>query len=342
MRGATQAAQAPDGGQDFNPRSPCGERLQLVHFFTVTAQFQSTLPMRGATTSKRWCRRIRWISIHAPHAGSDCSGLVSGPKRRISIHAPHAGSDRVPGPGGTVQHDFNPRSPCGERPVKAGTLTADALFQSTLPMRGATNGSWFTGIPTRDFNPRSPCGERPEVPKWTLIGGAISIHAPHAGSDMQFTAVVTSFEISIHAPHAGSDDLLRRFYCPRTYFNPRSPCGERHPSWPPWAGPSKFQSTLPMRGATRTHPQTGFGGVISIHAPHAGSDPIERSSWPSTKNFNPRSPCGERPGFTADVIKAARISIHAPHAGSDGNLEHRIYFYRYFNPRSPCGERLPK
>ena len=35
----------------------------------------------------------------------------------ISIHAPHAGSDEGKAKGHGVDCDFNPRSPCGERPL---------------------------------------------------------------------------------------------------------------------------------------------------------------------------------------------------------------------------------
>ena len=36
--------------------------------------------------------------------------------------------------------------------------------------------------------------------------------------------------------------------------------------------------------------------LISIHAPHAGSDKGAYFSFASGKHFNPRSPCGERHG----------------------------------------------
>ena len=35
---------------DFNPRSPCGERRYVSHMSVRHQRFQSTLPMRGATT----------------------------------------------------------------------------------------------------------------------------------------------------------------------------------------------------------------------------------------------------------------------------------------------------
>ena len=79
-----------------------------------------------------------------------------------------------------------------------------------------------------DFNPRSPWGERPLMAFEKEKIKAISIHAPRGGSDgALFTIAVTRF-ISIHAPRGGSDLASTiPLYCP-TYFNPRSPWGERH------------------------------------------------------------------------------------------------------------------
>ena len=58
-------------GADFNPRSPCGERLaKCVANFTL-AIFQSTLPLRGATIDYANQEGVTLISIHAPLAGSD-------------------------------------------------------------------------------------------------------------------------------------------------------------------------------------------------------------------------------------------------------------------------------
>ena len=57
--------------------------------------------------------------------------------------------------------------------------------------------------------------------------------------------------ISIHAPRAGSDlqdDVV--FVRFRAHFNPRSPCGERHLRCGAGCAAKRFQSTLPVRGAT--------------------------------------------------------------------------------------------
>ena len=103
---------------------------------------------------------------------------------------------------------------------------------------------------------------------------------------------------------------------------------------------SRFQSTLPGWGATRSSPAASR----------------------ISKHFNPRSPDGERPGQVPQPAESRSISIHAPRMGSDVtwcrsvpdllyisihaprmgsdvspvNAAPRLF---YFNPRSPDGER---
>ena len=57
-----------------------------------------------------------------------------------------------------------------------------------------------------------------------------------------------------------------------SYFNPRSPCGERQNRYIRCDGPLAFQSTLPLRGATDKLREDLTAEIISIHAPLAGSD----------------------------------------------------------------------
>ena len=80
------------------------------------------------------------ISIHAPREGSDPEGCHWGQLYQISIHAPREGSD----PG------------CLDR------SGLQRVFQSTLPVRGATVAR----------------GLQKSLPR-------ISIHAPREGSDLQ-------------------------------------------------------------------------------------------------------------------------------------------------------------
>ena len=168
------------------------------------------------------------------------------------------------------------------------------VFQSTLPLRGAT-------------------GADPEA----KVRSAISIHAPLTGSDLIMLYSGWRIGISIHAPLTGSDQVRmfetspnrdfnprspygeRRPRCANTgdgrnfnprspygerpvsvitvlpnpgHFNPRSPYGERHLSPAIIITGDTFQSTLPLRGATLIMLYSGWRIGISIHAPLTGSD----------------------------------------------------------------------
>ena len=84
------------------------------------------------------------------------------------------------------------------------------IFQSTLPVRGATVSVNVNKLSTPHFNPRSPCGERLCHNDYQMLEYKISIHAPRAGSDSgHLVRICLIALISIHAPRAGSD-----FYAP--------------------------------------------------------------------------------------------------------------------------------
>ena len=146
-------------------------------------------------------------------------------------------------------------------------------------------------------------------------------------------------------------------------FNPRTPCGVRRYGCrhdhrrarisihAPLAGCDDgqaatdfatilFQSTHPLRGATRAPfpyfavqaisihaPLAGCdlpvvnaaakGYTISIHAPLAGCDPASLRRCTRNRNFNPRTPCGVRRSPYSRNGFAYNISIHAPLAGCD-------------------------
>ena len=123
----------------------------------------------------------------------------------VSIHAPRVGSDvlqRLPSRDGK---SFNPRSPCGERRAATWKPSSRAVFQSTLPVWGATGAS---------------CA--------LLLFVVVSIHAPRVGSDNTLILSIAPFHVSIHAPRVGSDSQRISAQAHGKGFNPRSPCGERH------------------------------------------------------------------------------------------------------------------
>ncbi len=169
------------------------------------SEFQSMLPVRGATDAAFDVIGRADISIHAPRAGSDpgrtgiqeqggdfnpcspCGERLFPSSRKlmqscISIHAPRAGSDRRQHFAEEVKKDFNPCSPCGERRYPDVSECQGIQFQSMLPVRGATpavlvspaNGLFQSMLPVR--------GATRGVDLFP-VQFRISIHAPRAGSD---------------------------------------------------------------------------------------------------------------------------------------------------------------
>ena len=123
--------------------------------------------------------------------------------------------------------------------------------------------------------------------------------------------------ISIHALLAESDPIWQRLRRPRGYFYPRSPCGERPVLLP--AGRLSWRISIHalLAESDPVPPPCGIPDRISIHALLAESDFAARPWESDTRDFYPRSPCGERPAL-------------------GGTTMPEVYFY----PRSPCGERL--
>ncbi|EFR40726.1 hypothetical protein HMPREF9162_2203 [Selenomonas sp. oral taxon 137 str. F0430] len=62
-------------------------------------------------------------------------------------------------------------------------------------------------------------------------------------------------------------------------FNPRAPCGARPGISSSSQSFSEFQSTRPVRGATRTVAAELGSRVVSIHAPRAGRDEAIESRY---------------------------------------------------------------
>ena len=122
---------------NFNPRSPCGERLKELEETGYLRRFQSTLPVWGATVGQGLNFQSVGISIHAPRVGSDPNAESPGGNQPISIHAPRVGSDE-------------------------GREALQGLVGISIhaPRVGSDKTMKKTDVLTINFNPRSPCGER--------------------------------------------------------------------------------------------------------------------------------------------------------------------------------------
>ena len=172
--------------------------------------------------------------------------------KEISIHALLAESDSCFLHVQTSPHNFNPRSPCGERP---------SIFR--------------TSVCPKNFNPRSPCGERPchrglrPVPD--QFQSTLSLRRATDGNPQS----VAVYGISIHALLAESDRIAWVIeQSGLTNFNPRSPHGERHIRGRAAGSEDEFQSTLSSRRATAVRPIDGDALRISIHALLTESDSV--------------------------------------------------------------------
>ena len=170
--------------QNFNPRSPRGERhLRYMDDFLVI-EFQSTLPAWGATHAIRRIAVDGDISIHAPRVGSDAHARLTRPSGHSYFNPRSPRGERLQPLCPILSHlYFNPRSPRGERhwPIWASRI-AGSYFNPRSP-RGERLSMTKLSHALRYFNPRSPRGERRGHLLHGLWQPSISIHAPRVGSD---------------------------------------------------------------------------------------------------------------------------------------------------------------
>ena len=295
LRGATyRCGRLGRHGLDFNPRAPCGARPNQSsvwrdkHYFNPRApcgarphpppeppyckEFQSTRPLRGATTRPAVVTITPDISIHAPLAGRDVrspvcptGGKYFNPRApcgarlspmlagllalHISIHAPLAGRDRRICAVYDQGTPFQSTRPLRGATERLGALHRKPIFQSTRPLRGATPDSRPAWAGWPDFNPRAPCGARRFLNRYVFRRQIFQSTRPLRGATHQYRRQEMEQE---------------------------------------------FQSTRPLRGATEVDGGVVYEDGISIHAPLAGRDWQESAHRPNDCDFNPRAPCGAR------------------------------------------------
>mgnify|MGYP000065197519 CR=1 FL=1 len=235
--------------------------------------FQSALPVRGATETdfciggippnfnpRSPCGERRVVRVARTKGGY------------ISIHAPLAGSD-VHALAVSIENVISIHAPLAGSDYMAGATGITIVISIHAPLAGSDRvpGPWTPD--SRYFNPRSPCGERPRWTTERVLPLPFQSTLPLRGATSAPARRRRGSEISIHAPLAGSDSLDQ-------------------------VDPLILQISIhaPLAGSD-AHQLLHIGRVgISIHAPLAGSDWYWWQDCSSCRNFNPRSPCGERPG----------------------------------------------
>ena len=135
-----------------------------VFLFTLIG-FQSTHPLRDATSSIIKQVTKCQISIHAPLTGCDFNLLLILLLLRISIHAPLTGCDKeVLTSLERLSWNFNPRTPYGMRPVEnVQPFTVISYFNPRTPYGMRLSYQALTCPHLTNFNPRTPYGMRPRI-----------------------------------------------------------------------------------------------------------------------------------------------------------------------------------
>ena len=290
----------------FYPRSPCGERPNLLISEASANIFLSTLSLRRATaTCTIWAYTNKFLSTLS--------------LRRATVTA-HTWQ------GGTT--DFYPRSPCGERLFEPKHEHHNFRYFYPRSPCGERRGTLPRRCRSGLISIHALLAESDSI---RLAGAAsppnISIHALLAESDQLYinrTAKTVVFLSTLslrratnvritHNPGPGyfyprspcgerpicADHHKRRLRFLSTlslrrathivggagnnaiHFYPRSPCGERHCDTLSALAPEEFLSTLSLRRATNARPETHQPYAISIHALLAESDQKARPNCQS-------------------------------------------------------------
>ena len=195
----------------------------------------------------------------------------------------------------------------------------------------------------------------------SAANGSFQSTLPARGATYHVFAKLQIEPISIHAPREGSDPLFPSAFLLIQPFQSTLPARGATSTETTCGLGVIFQSTLPARGATSDSSGISRRSLFQSTLPARGATYPSPPSRSSPRNFNPRSPRGERPLRKASTSRQS-ISIHAPREGSDFSCTPEFAFRLKFqstlpargatlninddggssgnfNPRSPRGER---
>ena len=106
----------------FNPRTPCGVRPVFPCLAAIRNGFQSTHSLRSATLDRVNLEVDYQVSIHALLAECDTGRKPQPKNNKVSIHALLAECDYKENGFTSRSKSFNPRTPCGVRPLSTFLL----------------------------------------------------------------------------------------------------------------------------------------------------------------------------------------------------------------------------
>ena len=257
----------------------------------------------------------------------------------ISIHVLRVEDDEDAETQKLQQSYFNPRPPCGGR--LCAYAAALNRYQISIHVLRVEDDAAHLGRNeyARYFNPRPPCGGRLASgcarPAAKLFQSTSSVWRTTYSSIVLVKSHSFQSTSSVWRTTSNSLHSISR----RSYFNPRPPCGGRLRTSPPRKSGTRFQSTSSVWRTTESKEEvlkyirisihvlrveddvweikTDGESKISIHVLRVEDDATKLPDVMFCAYFNPRPPCGGRPGLCSHT----RGHVHN------------------FNPRPPCGGR---
>ena len=220
----------------FNPRAPCGARLEVIILLDGhIADFNPRAPCGARLSAFNYGRESSGISTHAPLAGRDSSNEDKDNKQsNFNPRAP-CGARHYRTVPTCNKRDFNPRAPCGARRRVRGNFQRQRFISTHAPLAG------------RDLTVVPLIGEITKFQPTRPLRGATLL--PPFPSEC--------IKISTHAPLAGRDSKKLKFFSFRYYFNPRAPCGARRAGKMPALLLLAISTHAPLAGRDATVLRTG-------------------------------------------------------------------------------------
>ena len=235
---------------NFNPRSPRGERLHPYGSTQQNCAISIHAPREGSDHEIWWCRRTAHdFNPRSPRGERRVSGLLYNITLEFQSTLPARGAtagrtcfDRAP----LFQSTLPARgATCNCHVVTSGSIR----FQSTLPARGATSAGDSVHLLPRFQSTLPARGATPQK-NACPISSIFQSTLPARGATGTFQYWLRS--VSDFNPRSPRGERPRLQIKKRWIgnFNPRSPRGERLTSYYLSVSSTQFQSTLPARGAT--------------------------------------------------------------------------------------------
>ena len=154
------------------------------------------------------------------------------------------------------------------------------------------------------------------IPLCELLDTSFQSTHPMRGATLMSALTETSRTFQSTHPMRGATVSVSCVPFHHLHFNPRTPCGVRLVASVLVIAPLLFQSTHPMRGATKASSLLFLPCTFQSTHPMRGATRLKERTEDGKNYFNPRTPCGVRPGNGL-----------------------RIRWLYHFNPRTPCGVR---